>query len=286
MINMTGVYVLENKINNKRYVGQSINIEIRMRAHQSNSKAAVIDRAIKKYGWDNFEQFIFPLPMGMLNYFEIEIIKKLNTLVPNGYNVLPGGHLSSGMKGKKCSFETKKKMGESQKGRHHSEETKKKMSEAQMGEKNHMFGIELLNENNPMYGKKHTEEAKKKMSESGKGRKLSKETKLKMSKAKKDMSEETKKKMGRASKGRKHTGETKKKISIANKNPSDKTRKKMSIAAKDRRHTEETKKKISFATKGEKNPMFGRTGNKSPWFGKYHTEKSKKKMSIARGLVD
>ena len=88
------------------------------------------------------------------------------------------------MLGKKFSEETKKKMSESHKGRvswnkgkHHTEETKNKMSEAHKG-------------------KKLSEETKRRMSKP-----KSEETKRRMSEARKNMSEETKKKIGAAKKG-------------------------------------------------------------------------------------
>ena len=89
-------------------------------------------------------------------------------------------------KGKHHTEESKKKMSESHKGlqtgekhpffgKHHSEETKKKLSES-------LKGLQA-GEKHPMFGKHHTEESKKKISEKQKGKKLSEETRRKMSKA-------------------------------------------------------------------------------------------------------
>ena len=89
-------------------------------------------------------------------------------------------------KGKHPSEETRRKMSESQKGlkagekhpffgKHHTEESKKKMSESLKG----LFS----GEKHPFFGKHHTEESKKKISEKQKGKKLSEETRRKMSKA-------------------------------------------------------------------------------------------------------
>ena len=47
-------------------------------------------------------------------------------------------------------------------------------------------------------------------------------------------------------------------------------------------HSEETKRKMSEAQKGESNPMYGRAGNKNPFFGKHHSEESRKKISEAK----
>lgn len=61
----------------------------------------------------------------------------------------------------------------------HSEETLNKFSESKSGHKN------------PMYGKKISEETRKKMSEVKKGKKISQETRRKLSEAKKNPSKET-----------------------------------------------------------------------------------------------
>ena len=59
---MIGIYIYRNKINQKVYIGQSTNIERRIKEH--NSRAFQVNsgdynsnlsRAIRKYGLDNFE---------------------------------------------------------------------------------------------------------------------------------------------------------------------------------------------------------------------------------------
>jgi len=49
-----------------------------------------------------------------------------------------------------------------------------------------------------------------------------------------------------------------------------------------RYHSDETKKKISEKTTGRNNPMFGLYGKNSPMYGKHHTEEWKKKQSERR----
>ena len=53
---MIGIYSITNLINNKRYIGQSVNITDRWRAHRIRSKTqeTPLYRAIRKYGLDNF----------------------------------------------------------------------------------------------------------------------------------------------------------------------------------------------------------------------------------------
>jgi hypothetical protein len=92
------------------------------------------------------------------------------------------------------------------------------------------------------------------------GRKLSPESKQKMSEAKQNMSPKTRQKMSKAKKGKEHTPEHKQKISEAQKGKehSDETKLKMSEAHKGKKHSDETKQKLSEAKLGENNPMFGK----------------------------
>jgi len=104
-------------------------------------------------------------------------------------------------------------------GRKHTAETLKKMSEAKKGKKRGPHSAEhRRNLSESLKGKTHSVEAKLKMSKAKQN--MSAETKLKMSKAKQNMSAETKKKISEAKKGKKRapfSAETKKKISEAQK---------------------------------------------------------------------
>lgn len=50
-----GIYQITNKINNKIYIGQSIDIERRWNQHMYGKGSVVLMNAINKYGLDNFE---------------------------------------------------------------------------------------------------------------------------------------------------------------------------------------------------------------------------------------
>lgn len=56
--NISGIYMITNIINNKKYIGQAINLKKRIRKHIQLSKSQLYDapiyRAINKYGIDNF----------------------------------------------------------------------------------------------------------------------------------------------------------------------------------------------------------------------------------------
>ena len=100
---VTGIYCFVNKENNRKYVGQSINILQRLKQHKyrynikkdSGYKSA-FHSALRKYGWDNFSFYILEecLPQD-LDRKEIHWIFKLNTVCPNGYNILKGGKNNS-----------------------------------------------------------------------------------------------------------------------------------------------------------------------------------------------
>lgn len=87
------IYKITNIINNKSYIGQTIDIERRFKEHCYNYQKdyiSLINQAIKKYGKENFK--IEELYFGTdYNNKEKEYIKFYNTLVPNGYNIQKGG---------------------------------------------------------------------------------------------------------------------------------------------------------------------------------------------------
>lgn len=84
----TGIYKIENLINHKVYIGQSIHIEKRWQEHCQPKTHSVIASAIREYGKDNFSfQILEECKREELNDRENYYIKKYNSVVPNGYNV-------------------------------------------------------------------------------------------------------------------------------------------------------------------------------------------------------
>lgn len=100
---MIGIYKITNKINNKIYIGQSIDIERRWRAHKtepfninSDNYNTVFYKAIRKYGIDNFTfEVIEECSKDKLNEREEYWINYYNSYVnaeeSNGYNMTLGG---------------------------------------------------------------------------------------------------------------------------------------------------------------------------------------------------
>ena len=86
---MTGIYKIENKINGKIYIGQSIHIQRRWMEHCKPSTHSVISNAIKKYGKENFSfEVLEECSVEELNEKELYYIHKYNSIIPKGYNVI------------------------------------------------------------------------------------------------------------------------------------------------------------------------------------------------------
>ena len=94
---MIGIYKIENKINGKIYIGQSINIKIRWQQHKREAKCnrrnAPLYNALRKYGVDNFTfEVLEECPQELLNEKEIFWIAHYKSNDSDfGYNVLAGG---------------------------------------------------------------------------------------------------------------------------------------------------------------------------------------------------
>ncbi len=166
------IYILTSP-SGRSYIGQTTRpIEIRFIAHQFKSSPCIaIRNAIQKYGWENFEKDWYECPDEDLNFDEELLIREMETLSPNGYNLKEGGG-----NGKL------------------SDEARKKISEAQQGEKNHN------------YGKTPSDETKQKSRDKQIGKTLSDKTKQKMRESHIGTShtDETKQKISESRQGEKH----------------------------------------------------------------------------------
>jgi group I intron endonuclease len=131
----SGVYVIRNIINGKRYIGSSSNIEARKTHHFSRLKYgrhsnSHLQKAYNKYGRDAFEFKVLEL---VSNDLLLDVEQKYLNERPE-YNIV---HIAGPMfrLGTKATPEHKTKMSEAakrqvqRKGWHHSEDTKKIMRE-------------------------------------------------------------------------------------------------------------------------------------------------------------
>lgn len=91
----SGIYCFTNRLNNKKYIGQSIDLNRRIKEHWSHhgiKHNSAIDLALEKYGHDIFTVEILEFcSREELNNKESYWIKTLNTIAPNGYNLTNGG---------------------------------------------------------------------------------------------------------------------------------------------------------------------------------------------------
>lgn len=189
---MTGyIYCYTNKINNKKYIGQTI-YSIKARAGKNGknyNKQFKFGNAILKYGWDNFVCEILEEVnsesreelCNLLNEKERYWISFFDSY-NNGYNCDLGGN------SKIMSDNTKEKLRVINTGKKSSDETKKKISKS-------LLGVPRKNKEN--YGKSRI------------GTHLSDETKEKISKTKKEKGYRS------PNLGKTLSDETKKKISIS-----------------------------------------------------------------------
>jgi group I intron endonuclease len=95
------IYKVTNLINNKIYIGQTINnVKYRWSAHCSSaSKCKALSASIATYGKDSFKVETLEVIEAQdkvaliekLNLLEIKYIKEYSSEAPNGYNLSPGG---------------------------------------------------------------------------------------------------------------------------------------------------------------------------------------------------
>lgn len=99
---MKGIYKFTNLVNGKSYIGQSVNLEERHKAHKRNyinpkhpAYNSIFYRALRKYGFENFDYQILAqsdkYTIEELNELEIYYIKHYQSY-QCGYNMNPGGN--------------------------------------------------------------------------------------------------------------------------------------------------------------------------------------------------
>lgn len=114
-----GIYCFTNTINNKKYIGQSINLKARIKTHYSSYKNPkynhlALYKAFLKYGIENFQleiiEYVEPIDniKSYLDQLEIKYIKEYNSYSPNGYNMTKGG--DAGVLGLKMTNKQKEKI--------------------------------------------------------------------------------------------------------------------------------------------------------------------------------
>lgn len=144
---MIGIYSIKNKINNKEYIGQSIDIETRWSNHQRLLKKGQHENYLLQddynlYGDNSFDYLVLEeCSKDELCEREKYWIEKKKSK-GQGYNLCDGGFGISNP----------------------TLEIRNKISKGLSGSNNGMYGIRLMGKDNPHYGKHHTEETKNKLS--------------------------------------------------------------------------------------------------------------------------
>lgn len=139
------VYIHTNKINGKKYIGQTINGEDPNKRWKNGfgyEHQKYFYNAIQKYGWDNFDHEVVAsnLTKEQADNIEKRLIKEFDTKNRDcGYNLTDGGDGATGV--------------------YYTEEMRHNISVAQ---KNRFS--KSGKDGHPMYGKKHSDEAKEKVS--------------------------------------------------------------------------------------------------------------------------
>lgn len=136
MRNVCGIYLIQNIVDNKIYIGQAEDIGLRWSTHLSLLQAGkhpskYLQQAVDEYGLENFTFTILcECSKEKLNELEQYYIYCLDTTYPEiGYNRQYGG------KSNRPCADTRRLMSEAHKGKKHSEETKRKIGESHKGMK-------------------------------------------------------------------------------------------------------------------------------------------------------
>ena len=130
---MYTVYLHVNKINNKKYFGQTCQkLTDRWARGSTYRNSKHLYSAIQKYGWESFNHFIIAdkLTKEEADSLEVKLIQAYDT-IRSGYNICQGG--AGVMMGRKHSLETKQKIRECRKNQVFSKESQKRKAETILG---------------------------------------------------------------------------------------------------------------------------------------------------------
>lgn len=193
------IYLVTNKINGKKYIGQTTrSLQIRWAEHYKGKHPnSVLYLAVQKYGRENFvvEVISTACSVDELNNLEQIYIKQYDTLAPNGYNLTTGGlnalcsdearlRMSQGRIGMKLSETHKANIVKHLKGRPVSDETKKKLHESNLNKKRSDVTRQRMSE--AKKGSVFSALTRQRMSESHKGKKVTLQTTEKRASISKD----------------------------------------------------------------------------------------------------
>lgn len=155
ILKQSGIYCIRNIVNDKVYVGSSLQVRRRLHQHASHLKRGVHANTILQHSWVKHGMDVFTFDV--LEYCAADVmlereqhfIDTLRTVAPNGYNIRKEASSNTGMrhtdetklrisragKGRKLSPEHCKLIGDVHRGLVHTDETKAKISATKQGKK-------------------------------------------------------------------------------------------------------------------------------------------------------
>ena len=230
----SGIYLITNMVNGKKYVGQAQDLCKRFSAYRGGRFNRYMKAAVNKYGIENFsvtflEEYV---PLEELDSREQYWMDYYHSASHDcGYNIAPTAGSNRGVH---HSEEARQRMSANAPdrhgannsffGKHHSDETKMVLREKCGGANNYWYGKHLSDEHKrkigaPKIGKPRNEITKAKLRDARLGKELSDHTKQLISQANqgKTVSPETRAKISNALRGRKRSEETLQKLSAARK---------------------------------------------------------------------
>lgn len=136
---MPVIYMIENIVTGKAYIGQTVNYDKRKSEHINALKSGRHDNRYLQSSWNKYGESAFRFSVvtecdaERLDELEVQYIQQLNTLAPVGYNLTKGG---DGVRGLKWSLESREARSLATKGnapwigKTHTDETREKLRRA------------------------------------------------------------------------------------------------------------------------------------------------------------
>ena len=250
-IKSAGVYLLENTVTGKVYVGSTTrNLRARIQHHQLQLRRGrhtnpKLQNAWAKYGEEAFtcRVLLVCAPKDCL-FFEQRALDRFEACGPKGYNLVPKAGNVQGLR--------------------HTDEAKRKISRGNTG-------------------KIISDDQKLALSRAHKGKTISPENKEAVRRRHKGApkSEEHRAKLAAAATGRSHSAETKAKIGAASRGRTftDEQRESISAGVRQAYATTDLREKVAAASRGRKMSPAARAA--CDWTGRTHTDEAKRKIGEA-----